>query len=468
MATIEQLPLVIAGHAQNRVMRFKRRSAASDAMVVAAWTSAAAAVALFLAAGGPRQFGTAAAAVTSVGIIAGLIGTDLALIMLVLAARIPLIDRTVGHDRAMALHRKLGKPVLYLLLGHGLVLLIGYALTAKISPIDEIAAMWALPDLPLAIIGLGLLVVVVVSSVVVVRRRFPYEVWHVIHLLTYVAVAFAIPHQLSEGGVLAQGSFQRAYWIALYVVALGSIAIFRFGDPLLKSLRHDIRVSAIEVVGPDVVSLRLSGRDLDSLRSNGGQFFVWRFWTRKTWWHSHPISLSSLPAHCEARITVRSLGDGSRRLGLLPVGTRVWIEGPYGLFTDAARTAPKLAIVAAGIGITPVRALLEDSHLAPGEATILLRASRESDQYLWDEMQQLADRSGAALYTMVGARPTDVETWLSERDLDRGVSLRSVFPDLANSDLYVCGPQPWTDLVVDDARATGLPAHQIHTERFDW
>jgi ferredoxin-NADP reductase len=252
------------------------------------------------------------------------------------------------------------------------------------------------------------------------------------------------------------------------VVALGSILIFRFISPLVKSLRHDIRVSGIEVVGPDVVSIHLSGHDLRALGSAGGQFFVWRFWTGKSWWHSHPISLSASPTTRSARITVRALGNGSTELGTLPHGTRVWFEGPYGLFTDAARTSPKLAIVAAGIGVTPVRALLEHSRLAPGEATILLRASSDRQSYLWDEMESLARERDAQFYTMVGPRPANTETWMSERDYERHVTLRSAFPDLSQSDLYVCGPQAWTDLVVEEARAAGLPAHQIHTERFDW
>jgi predicted ferric reductase len=453
--------------AQNRQMQFKRRSAAADILVISIWTSGAIAVALFLAAHGPSQFGTLAAAVTSVGIICGLVGSDLILIMLVLAARIPFIDRSVGHDRAMKLHRQLGKPGLYLLLAHGLLILFGYAIAAKTDAFSEIATIWALPDLPLAIIGLGLFIAVVVTSLAAVRRRFPYEFWHVLHLLSYVAVAFAIPHQFSEGGVLAAG-FSRFYWIALYVVALGSILVFRFVSPLVKSLRHGIRVSGIEVVGPDVVSIHLTGHELKALGSAGGQFFVWRFWTGSTWWHSHPISLSATPTDSSARITVRALGNGSTELGTLPAGTRVWFEGPYGLFTDAARTAPKLAIVAAGIGVTPVRALLEHSRLAPGEATILLRASSERQSYLWDEMESLAKDRDANFYTMVGPRPAGVDTWMSDADYGRHVSLRSAFPDLARSDLYVCGPQAWTDLVVQDARAMGLPEHQIHTERFDW
>jgi predicted ferric reductase len=466
-ATASRPAVIQRATAQNRVVQFKRRSAAADALAISAWTSAAIAVALFLAAHGPNQFGTLAASITSIGILCGLVGADFVLIMLVLAARMPLIDRAVGHDRAMALHRTLGKPALYLLLGHGFLILIGYAMAAGVNPIAEIGALWALPDVPLAIIALGLFITVVVTSLVAVRRKFPYEFWHAIHLLSYLAVAFAIPHQFSEGGVLAAG-FSRVYWIALYVVALGSILCFRFALPVVRSIRHDIRVSAIEKVGSDVVNIYLSGRDLKALRPAGGQFFVWRFFTGSTWWHAHPISLSASPSNTEARITVRALGNGSARLAKLPIGTRVWFEGPYGIFTDAARTSPKLAIVAAGIGVTPVRALFEHSRLAPGEATVLLRATSEEQSYLWDELEALAKQRGANFYTMVGPRARGGDTWMSQRDLERHVSLRSAFPDLANSDLYVCGPQAWTDLVVEDARANGLPEHQIHTERFDW
>jgi predicted ferric reductase len=388
--------------------------------------------------------------------------------MLVLAARIPLIDRTIGHDRAIAVHRSLGKPALYLLLTHGVLLLIGYGILSGYDPIAELGPMLALPDMPLAFIGLGLLVAVVVTSLVAVKRRFSYEGWHLVHLLSYVSVAFALPHQLSVGGVLAEGTVQRIYWIGLYVLAFGGILAHRFVEPVVASLRHSLRVDHAQSIAPGVVSIHFSGRSLRALGSAGGQFYIWRFWTGKTWWHSHPISLSAMPTDHHARITVRDLGEGSRAISSVPKGTRVSIEGPYGLFTDAARTAPKLAIVAAGVGVTPVRALLEQSSLAPGEATVLLRASDESETFLWDEIAELAAAKGARLYTMVGKRSRTAPTWMPQADARRGVTLRSAFPNLLESDLYICGPTPWLDLVEADARAAGLPDHQLHSERFDW
>ncbi len=454
--------------APDRRRDYRRRMRHSDALVTAMWASGAAAVALFLAYGGAGKFGTVGDTFTSLGIITGLIGTDFILVMVVLAARIPFIDRTVGHDRAIAVHRSLGKPALYLLLAHGVLLLIGYGASSKITLFAEIGPMLAIPDMPLAFVGLGLLIAVVITSLVAVRRTFSYEGWHLVHLLSYVAVLVSVPHQLSVGGIFAGGTFERAYWVALYILAFGSIVTFRFAEPLVSSIRHRLRVHSVEQVAPGVVSITMSGRSLRSLRSAGGQFFIWRFWTGRTWWHSHPISLSAVPSDGTARITVRNLGEGSNAISRVPVGTRVWFEGPYGVFTDAGRTAPKLAIVVAGIGITPVRAFLEDSNIQPGEATILLRASTTEETYLWDEVLDLARRKGAHVYTMVGTRSNGRRGWMPQADARRGVTLHSVFPDLKNSDLYICGPTPWLDLVEAEARANNIPEHQLHTERFDW
>ena len=454
--------------ARSHELNFARRSRLADLLTAACWTSAAASVALFLAYGGAREFATTAQAATSIGIIAGLIGTDLILVMIVLAARLPSIDRAVGNDRAMALHRSLGKPALYLILGHVVFLLVGYGMTTNVNAIAEIVPMWLINDMPLAFVGMFLLIGVVITSLVAVRRKFSYEAWHLIHLLSYVAVLVALPHELSVGGLLAVGTYERTYWILLYVLAIGSIGIYRFIIPVVRSVRHDVRISRMERVSTDVVSIYLTGRDLTALGSGGGQYFIWRFWSAGTWWHSHPISLSAVPTSRTARITVRALGNGTARIARLRPGTRVWFEGPYGLFTDAGRTAPKLAIVAAGIGVTPVRALLEHARLAPREATILLRGSSEHEAYLLDELTEVADERDAVLYTSFGRRGRGSKSWLSARDGERGVSLRSIFPDLLSSDLYVCGPGAWAERVVSEAQSAGVPEHQIHVERFDW
>ncbi|GAB3119234.1 ferredoxin reductase family protein [Glaciibacter psychrotolerans] len=454
--------------ARARRTQLRRRLRAADLIVIAGWSSVAAAVALYLSSGGLASVVTLSSALSALGIVTGLVGTDFILLMLLLAARLPFIDRAVGQDVAMRWHRALGKPALYLILAHLVLLTIGYAVADQVNVIAETVLLFTTPDMAIAYLGFGLLLVVVVSSVVAVRRRFPYEVWHAIHLLSYLAVLVALPHQLSTGAVLSHGTAQRWYWIALYVLTFASVAWFRFTVPLIRSIRHGLRVESVQPVAPGVVSIHLRGRDLDRLNTAGGQYAIWRFWSHGVWWHAHPISFSAIPTASTARVTVRQLGRGSGQLARLSPGTRVTIEGPYGLFTDRARTSPRLAIVAAGIGITPVRTLLEHSSLRAGEATVLLRGTDESQGYLWDEVVALGQSARATVYSMIGRRPAGVDTWMSAEAIARGVTLASIFPDLASSDLYVCGPPAWTDLVVRDARTAGIPDLQIHVERFDW
>ena len=41
-------------------------------------------------------------------------------------------------------------------------------------------------------------------------------------------------------------------------------------------------------------------------------------------------------------------------------------------------------------------------------------------------------------------------------------------PNVADADVYVCGPAAWAQSVLEDARAAGVREDQLHYERFDW
>ena len=452
-----------------RRRRSARRAVAATALRVVFWLTVAMTFVLFGIWGGPTRL-TVGTALTSAGTMAGLIGTDLVLVMVFLAARVPLVDRIIGHDVALAYHRKLGEPALYLILAHFALLTVGRATENGRNVAAETMALIGGPDdTGLAYLGLATFIVVVVTSAVkAIRRWFTHEVWFAVHVLSYLGIVLALPHQSMDDAVLDPQSNRYVYWLALYAIAFGAMLVFRVIVPVARSARHNIRVTSVERIAPDVVSIHLSGRRLDRLRAAGGQYAIWRFWSFATWFHGHPISLSAVPTATTARITVRALGRGSARISRVRPGSRVGFAGPFGIFTDATRSRPRLAVVAAGVGITPVRALLEDSPLRPGEATIVLRGSSDADRYLWDEVGSLAGSSASRVVLMSGPRPPGVDTWLSADAVRRGLTIGELFPDLLESDLYVCGPPAWADAVVRDARAAGLPAARIHLERFDW
>ncbi|MDR6620182.1 ferredoxin reductase family protein [Sinomonas atrocyanea] len=468
----EALPRATRRAALGRELRARgrRRLIGADLLSVAAWSSAAAAVALYLADGGAGQFGSVPSALTAIGIIAGLIGTDLVLVMLLLAARLPWIDRAIGHDRAMAVHGSLGKPSLYLLLAHMVFLLLGYGASEGLNPIAEAVSLWNLvPDMWLAFVSIALFIAVVVTSLVAVRRKMPYEFWHGIHLLTYAAVLTAIPHQFSVGALFAEGHWQRLYWEVFYWGVVVALVWFRVVTPLVRTWRHQLTVTQVTQEGAGVVSIEMTGLRLHELTGEGGRFFIWRFLAPGLWWHAHPFSLSAEPRGDALRITLRSLGRGSAALARLRPGTKVALAGPYGNFAHTSRTRPGLVLVGSGIGITPIRALLERAEFAPGDATVILRASAPHQLYLREEIAALCQARGAVLYELVGRRARG-SSWLPRHQTGLHLTdyLPAGAPTLADSDVYVCGPREWSDAVLADAKASGSRDETLHRERFDW
>jgi ferredoxin-NADP reductase len=135
----------------------------------------------------------------------------------------------------------------------------------------------------------------------------------------------------------------------------------------------------------------------------------------------------------------------------------VAIEGPYGLFTDHARRHARVLLVAAGVGITPIRALLEDLPVHV-EVTVILRGSRPDELILRDEIAALVDeRDKAVLHELVGPR--------DQVDLD-AATLKRLVPDVRHRDLYVCGPEGFTERVCLVARWLSVPEDRIHVEEF--
>ena len=88
-----------------------------------------------------------------------------------------------------------------------------------------------------------------------------------------------------------------------------------------------------------------------------------------------PTTLSALPQPPYLRLTVKGVGDHSSALARLKPGTRVAIEGPYGVFTRHSQRRPRVLLIAGGIGVTAVRALLEDLPRG-AKPVVVLRASQ--------------------------------------------------------------------------------------------
>ncbi|MET7473875.1 ferredoxin reductase family protein [Streptomyces sp. NPDC005648] len=433
-----------------------RRSPAG-AVLALLWAGAAAVVAMWWADTGSVV--GAAGWLTGAGRIAGLLCGYACAVLVGLMARVPLLERRVGSDRVARWHAMAGRYTVCLLVAHVVLILLGYAAQDHATFWHEaVTVVTDYPEMLRTTAGTVILFAVGITSARAVRRRTSYEFWYYVHLLTYGAVFLAFSHQLVLGNEFNGHRLATAAWYALYLGVAALVLWFRILAPVRLNLRHRMRVRSVHREAPGVFSVVVHGRRLDEMGARPGQFFRWRFLGEGMGWTSTPYSLSAPPRPDLLRITVKALGDHSAAISLLRPGTRVWAEGPYGSMTEDLQTSARSLLIAAGVGITPMRALFET---LPGEVTLVYRARTAEDLALGAELEAIAQWRGArVLYALNGPD--------GRRPSLTAASLRASVTDLAGHDVYICGPHGFARDLYGELRAAGVPDRRIHHESFEF
>jgi len=452
---------------QRKIVRVRR---GQDLVEAFAWASVVAVLAMFLIDGGVKQVTDITTGLGAMSRLTALVGTDLLLIHMLLVARVPWIDRLYGLDKSTEAHKKLGKPILYLIVAHFLASLFNYAMLDQKTILAELKNLiFNVPDMLTATIALILMIVVVVSSIQIARKRLSYEAWWLIHLLSYASVFLAIPHQISTGSDIAGKPIAMFYWISLYLFVAGNIVWYRFLEPIVLSLRLGLKVETTVRESSDATSLYITGKKLDKLGYEAGQFFILRVLTKSQWWRAHPFSVSAAPNSRFVRFTIGNRGDDTSLLQNIKPGTRIILEGPYGVFTEARRSREKVTLICAGIGAPPIRSLAESMAARPGDINIIYRTRKSDDAALVDELTDLSQRRGFKLTLLEGGRGgANSGMPAHPENLPDHARISVIAPWISESDVFICGPAAWTRSVKKSLLRAGTPEHQIHAEEFAW
>jgi len=462
------VPPALAGRRAS-VLRLRTPPWWRDACWIVAWCTILVVVALWVWGGGVRDLAQPGTGLTSIGRLTGLVGSDLLLIQVLLMARIPFVERAYGQDELARRHRWVGFSSFTLLLVHIVAITLGYAATTS-------QGLWATtvdfvvnyPGMLLAVAGTVALVGVTLTSVRAARARLRYEPWHLLHLYAYLGLGLALPHQLWTGKEFLTSTVATVFWWTLWAAAAGSVLIWRVGQPLWRSLRHRLVVEEVRTDSDQVTTVVMGGRMLNGLPVRAGQYFQWRFLGVHGFTRAHPYSLSAAPDGRTLRITVAHLGDGSAAVASLRPGTRVFFEGPYGRLHEGVRTRRKVLLMASGIGITPMRALLEDLDQRPGDVTLVYRVRSERERILADELITLAGLRQARFFVVTGHRVSERPSWLSQDAAHLGdvEALRQLVPDVASHDVFMCGSPGWVNAAEQAVIGAGVPREHVHIERF--
>jgi len=317
-------------------------------------------------------------------------------------------------------------------------------------------------DIPAAIVGAVLIVLVIIVSIGPIRGRLKYSWWYRFHLLTYLALALAFGHQIEVGSDFTDNQYFRWYWYAIYAFVLLNLIVYRVVKPLYYYMQQHFSVERIVNETGDVVSVYIRGRNLSRFRVAAGQFMILHFLGKGFRWEAHPFSLSCPPNSEYLRLSIKRVGDFTARLGDLQPGTPVLIDGPHGIFTPKRCSSRNVLLIAGGIGITPLRSML-DTFVSQGKDVILLYGNRHRSDIVFEkELDQFVQKGRLVVRHVLSNDPD----WEGEKGHINRERIQRLVPDVAERDVFLCGPPPMMSAVVKALTELGVPTGKVHYERF--
>jgi predicted ferric reductase len=400
---------------------------------------------------------------TELSVALGFVGLALLALQFVVSARSSGIDGPFGHDIVLRFHRHMGVVGMLAVLAHPLILFVTGA--APWALLNVVEAPWRAR---FGVLSVAALLVVVATSLWRKRLRIRYEVWRILHdALSFVVVLAALVHVELVGHYVA-GWWRQALWALMSSTVLGLLVWVRVVKPLLLRRRPWRLVEVVERA-EDVWSLVLEPVGHDGLSFEPGQFAwltVGRSPLRIT---EHPFSISSSaeePRRVE--VTIKRAGDFTATVGRLEPGTRVHLDGPYGVFTSARHESAGFLFVAGGIGITPIMSMLRTLAALgdPRRMALVYANPDESSIVFRAELEELATQLDLQVVHVLERPPEDWEGPSGFVDRDVLAAALRERPDRLQC--FLCGPVPMVESVSDDLLALGVPLERVHHEQFEF
>lgn len=391
-----------------------------------------------------------------------------------LSGRFRTLSAHMGMDRIMRFHQIMAYVIIGFLLAHPYL----YSLPMG-TPAVEAAQRprdWLhLPLLPglsglLAWLLLGILVFAAAA-----RDALPvrYETWRLSHGLGAVVIALLGLHHSLDAGRYSQDSWLAAFWVLAVAAALGSLIHVHLVIPL-RQRRWPMRISRVARLADRTWNVELepdagAGHSGKPFRFRAGQFAWLKLHHPLFRITEHPFSISTAPGDWpRLGFTIKEAGDFTAAVSSLAVGTRAYIDGPYGHFTlDPDETRP-LVLLAGGVGMAPMIALLRELRTQrSSRPLVLIQGNRAAEQRLFtDELRAMQAELKLDVHDVLAEPPDD---WTGPRGiLDRRLLEQLLPPErFQDAVFYVCGPPAMIDSVEEILRSgLGVPSARIRSERF--
>jgi predicted ferric reductase len=380
-----------------------------------------------------------------------------------LTSRFRYVTEPWGEDVIYHFHRLLSLVALGLVIVHPIILFV--LDPARLRLLNFFVAP---PVARWAALSTYALIALVVTSLWRVQFRIRYEIWHITHiLLAVLAIIAGIIHMIGWGFYLGDPG-KRALWIGLSVFWIALLLYVRILKPLFI-LRRPYVVTEVRKERADSWTLVMQPQRHPGFRFTPGQFGWLTIWGGPFKITGHPFSFSSSAEVTDGRIemTIRNLGDLTSRVHEVPVGRRVYIDGPYGAFT-IGHPADMHVLIAGGVGITPMMSMIRTlADRRDKRQVLLIYGSRDWESITFrEELEALKAHLDLKVVHVLSDPPAG---WNGEKGfIDAEILMRHLSPPYSDHEYFICGPDPMMDAIEKALGELHVPLSKYHSERYSF
>jgi predicted ferric reductase len=394
---------------------------------------------------------------------AGLLAVFFVLIQFFLMARNRWLEKIFGFPSLSRVHHTCGLLAIIFILCHPFFLTLSYARIDNLSLNSQFADfLQNYSFVFFAFLSFLLFIALTLISLYKIKNKLSYETWYGVHLLAYIAIVLAFPHQLAVGSDFISHPMLVIFWYFLYAFVFINLLLFRFIVPLINFFRYSFKVQNIKKEGESVYSVYIKGRNLNQFSIKAGQFLILRFLDKNFWWQAHPFSVSQLPGQDIFRMTIKSVGDFTNQIKDIQINTSVIIEGPYGTFTSSESKKNKILFIAGGIGITPIRVLIEEMGKMGKDMVLIYSNKTQTDVVFEKELSFLVQKFQLKLFYIF----THDQNFPDKNNRVDMEKIQKLVSDVNKREIYICGPQSMLNSLTKDMKSRGIPDRQVHFEKF--
>lgn len=394
----------------------------------------------------------------------GILAFSMVLMEFVLSGRFRSISSGIGMDVTMRFHQIMGRTALFFALLHPFL----YQGTPSGGerPWDPTRQLTITTDF--AVLSSGIAAFLLLPSLVFLaigrtQLDYKYETWRLIHGVGALLIALLLLHHTVYAGRYGSQPVMTWLWVAMTGIAVGSLVYVYLLVPLLDKTRA-WRVTSVSQLTTKQWEVTVTPVGHSGLDYKAGQF-VWLNVGHSSFsMKENPFSIcSAQAAGPEISFMIKELGDFTRTVGQIRVGTVAYLDGPYGNLSVDGRAEPGVALIAGGVGLAPLLGILRQMRLTGDPRKVkLIYGNRVVNQIAY------RDELGAQDVSYVLSGPP--ETWRGETGFIDAALIDRAFSATEFSEwvFVMCGPAIMMDIVEDHLIERGTPSHHILSERFDY